>query len=232
MHMASNKLNKQDASIVYQKALKSDKKFSVQVITGRDFERMNKLTKPLFSKDGWKWINPDSYETNPFRRTSDDVTRQVGRLLEDNPGLNKVYLCLPETGMCLDDQRLIVINALQAMVDKLPDAEEINLIIETHSPFVISDCTAGNLTIVKKNSESTVPEFKHDTKDLLAGNLYDIHVTVQDNAGCMGECGRQFVMTYIDRKDNPETVTEEEKSAVEFIGDSFLASQIKRMLNI
>lgn len=230
--MESNKLNKQDASIVYQKALKSNKKFSVQVITGSDFKRMNKLTKSLFSKDGWKWINPDSYETNPFRRTSDDVTRQVGRLLEDNQGLNKVYLCLPETGMCLDDQRLIVINALQAMVDKLPDAEEINLIIETHSPFVISDCTAGNLTIVKKNSESTVPEFKHDTKDLLAGNLYDIHVTVQDEAMCIGECGRQFVTTYINRKDNLEAVSEEEKCAVEFIGDSFLASQIKRMLKI
>lgn len=232
MHMASNKINKQDASIVYQKALKSDKKFSVQVITGSDFKRMNKLTKSLFSKDGWKWINPDSYETNPFRRASDDITRQVRRLLEDNPGLNKVYLCLPETGMCLDDQRLIVINALQAMVDSLKYAEEINLIVETHSPFVISDCTAGNITIVKKDSDITVPMFKHNTKNLLAGNLYNIHVAVQDNASCMGECGRQFVMTYIDRKDSSETMTEEEKSAVEFIGDPFLSSQIKRMLHI
>ena len=125
MHMASNKLNKQDASIVYQMALKSDKKFSVQVITGSDFNRINMITKPLFSKDNWKWINPDSYETNPFRRTSDDITRQVNCLLEDNPRLNKVYLCLPETGMCIDDQRLIVINALQAIVDRLPDAEEV-----------------------------------------------------------------------------------------------------------
>ena len=55
MHMASNKLNKQDASIVYQMALKSDKKFSVQVITGSDFNRINMITKPLFSKDNWKW---------------------------------------------------------------------------------------------------------------------------------------------------------------------------------
>ena len=230
--MANNKLNKQDASIIYQKALKSDKKFSVQVITGSDFNKINKITKPLFSKDGWKHINPDSYETNPFRRTSDDVTRQTTRLLEDNPGLNKVYLFLPETGMCLDDQRLIIINALQAMTDSLPDAEEINLIVETHSPFVISDCTAGNLTIVKKNSDITVPMLKHGTKDLLTGNLYDIHVTVQDNGSCMGECGRRFVMSYIDSKDNPETVSEEEKNAVKFIGDPFLTNQIKRMLKI
>lgn len=227
-----NKLNKQDASIVYQKALKTGKKFSVQVITGSDFDKIDKITKPLFLKDSWKRINPDSYETNQFRRTSYDITRQVTRLLEDNPGLNKVYLFLPETGMCLDDQRLIVINALQAMVDNVPDAEEVNLIVETHSPFVISDCTAGNLTIVKKSSDVTVPTFNHGTEDLLAGNLYDIHATVQDNAGCMGECGRRFVMIYMDEKDSPETMSEEEKNAVKFIGDPFLVHQIKRMLNI
>ena len=66
-----NKLNKQDASIVYQTALKTDKKFSLQVITGSDFNKINAMTQPLFSKDGWKRINPDSYETNQFRRTSD-----------------------------------------------------------------------------------------------------------------------------------------------------------------
>ena len=226
-----NKLNKLDASIVYQRALKSDKKFSVQVITGNDYDRIDEIVYTE-NKNTANCIFPDSYGANMFKRTAADVSLQICSMLTEYPGFTKIYLCLPETGMCLDEQRYIVINALKTMVEHLPDADEISLIIWTNSPFVISDCTAGNLTIVRKGSESTIPEFGHGTKDLLAGNLYDIHVTVQDNGSCIGECGRAFIQCYLDKKNSPEDLTEEDKNAVDFIGDAFIAKQVKRIMFI
>lgn len=226
-----NKLNKQDASIVYQRALKSDKKFSVQVITGSDYDRIDEIVYTE-NKNTANCIFPDSYGASMFRRTAADVSLQICSLLTEYPGFNKIYLCLPETGMCLDEQRHIVVNALKTMVEQLPDADEISLIIRTNSPFVISDCTAGNLTIVRKGSENTAPKFKHDTKDVLAGNLYDIYATVQDECIGMGECGRAFIQSYLDKNDSQEYLTEEDKNAVDFIGDAFIAKEVKRMLNI
>ena len=222
------KLNQTDSSIVYQKALnRDDIKFSVQAITGTDFNRIQSILSDLMVK-GWTNILPDYHIKKYFGRTPEDIHDQIMalfRLSGKNQSRDKIILYYPETGMTLDDQRFVVKTALESILEFSGDISEVNLMIITNSPTIISDITEGNLTILLSDTSKNNKLHKAST---LGANLYDIYCTIQEDGMCMGECGRGFITSYLDKSKRNEKLTSEERKAMNFIGDEFIRKQVER----
>lgn len=119
----------------------------------------------------------------------------------------------------------------QLRLNKKSHIETINLLFLTHSPFILSDIPSNNVLRmeVKKVKGKAMPlEGKFET---FAANIHDLLANSFFIEGTsMGAFAEQKVNFLIDKINNGNELTASDYKLVELIGDSFLKSSLKNLI--
>lgn len=103
-----------------------------------------------------------------------------------------------------------------------------NIIIATHSPFILSDIPQINILYLDDGKTC-----KHKPKNPFVANISDIlYESFFLSNGFVGEWARNKINKVLQKGGPWEQLPEEDKMAIEEIGDEFLKKQLKRSFDI
>lgn len=103
-----------------------------------------------------------------------------------------------------------------------------NIIIATHSPFILSDIPQINILYLE---EGKVPPRRKQFKNPFAANISDIlYESFFLRDGFIGEWARTKINAILNKHTTWSDLTEEERIVIEQIGDEYLKKQVKRHL--
>ncbi len=152
----------------------------------------------------------------------------------DRMKYKNVNLFLDEIELCFhpEYQRMFVANLLQTLKDnKVCEELNVNVILTTHSPFVLSDIPRSNILFLKKgeiDKDNNLNPFGANVNDLLAESFFL-------SSGFMGEFAKNKVESLVDYLvgDNENRDNWNENSAKELIGlvgDEVIQYQLQQLL--
>lgn len=143
-----------------------------------------------------------------------------------------ICLILDEAEICFhpEYQRLFVSRLLFLIKSlNLNRFCAFNIIIATHSPFILSDIPRDNILYLDKG---IAQEHDHFVKPL-AANISDIlYQSFFLRNGFIGEWARTKINSLLKRRRNWDELNSDEQRFVESIGDEYLKKQVKRHLGI
>ena len=103
-----------------------------------------------------------------------------------------------------------------------------NIIIATHSPFILSDIPQSNILYLEDGKMASHERFKNP----FAANISDIlYESFFLKNGFIGEWARIQINGILKSKVSWKELTEDERNVVEQIGDEYLKKQVKRHLD-
>ncbi len=103
-----------------------------------------------------------------------------------------------------------------------------NIIIATHSPFILSDIPQSNILYLEDGRMAPHERFKNP----FAANISDIlYESFFLKNGFIGEWARNNINAILESKVSWNALTDEERNVIEQIGDEYLKKQVKRHLN-
>ena len=139
-----------------------------------------------------------------------------------------INLILDESEICFhpEYQRLFLSRLLSMIKSLWFDRHcAFNIIIATHSPFILSDMPRENILYLDKGKAQSRENFIRP----LAANISDIlYQSFFLNNGFIGERARTKINEILKRKVKWDGLSSEEKGFIENIGDEYLKKQIKR----
>lgn len=146
-----------------------------------------------------------------------------------------VNLFLDEIELCFhpEYQRMFVSNLLQTLKDnKVCEDINVNVILTTHSPFVLSDIPRSNILFLKKGEidrDNDLNPFGANVNDLLAESFFL-------SSGFMGEFAKSKVESLVKYLvgDNENRDNWDQNSANEligFVGDEVIKYQLRQLFN-
>lgn len=148
----------------------------------------------------------------------------------DRVAYRHISLILDEAEICFhpEYQRLFISRLLYLIKSlHLNYYCAFNIIIATHSPFILSDIPRSNILYLDKGVSQPQKEFVKP----LAANVSDIlYQSFFLRNGFIGEWARKKINELLKRGWNWERLREEELEFIENIGDKYLKKQIKRRL--
>ena len=223
------KLNEEkSSSIIYQKVLNSDYEFVVKAVTGDDYKNIDAI---LMSKD--YVVIRESY-TPRFASAQELANRTEHFVRNENVYLHKfdtlktlkVIFAYPENGMYITEQRQIVYKTLELLnnfaKENCPNCNTIEAIYVTNSPFVITDITIGNVTVLLDEKMHA----KHE--GAFMGNLYDVcsGMLSKDDCCFVGRIAMDFCNYLIDAINEKNIEKDTAKKMTNFIDDSFIRGSL------
>lgn len=123
----------------------------------------------------------------------------------------------------------MVLSSIESL--KLSLSININIMIATHSPFVLSDLPSSNILCLKDGAPSLN---KHNIDNSFCANVYDI----LNNQFFMSRFVGDFAAAKLDKmieESKQDNLTPEEKNnllkRISYIGDSFIKGLLKKKLN-
>lgn len=247
------------SSIIYQKALGCEYEFHVKAVTGNDYDKIDSIIKlknphgSLLSMDecGNKLYRPDlrtleGYicvcvpKDNNYYTTEDLVnhTRKVVSInwkAQPSNSRLKVIFLYPETGMYITEQRSIVMTTLKALKEMMDDENPLDKVIDviyiTNSPFIMSDITSGNLTVLLKGEEN--PKIQGRFAQVFAGNLYGITNAMlpEHNSGVLGDVCVEVLNNWIGKQSKESGFDIDSAIKItSFVDDEMLMNALGRAL--
>ena len=227
-----------EASVIYQKAVGCDYEMRVRGITGDNSAVINDIINPVdgLPKDGYTIVF-DKYNT--LFNTAEVLAKSTRDILGDLVDLQgdtvKVLFVYPENGMCIIEQRKVVLKTL-SMIKEVADrcgheVKVIDVVYVTNSPFIVSDITLSNLSVFVKD-EKTCKVFGRYA-NAFAGNLYGITNSMlpEKESVVMGDVCVEVINNWIATKYKEEDFDLDSALKVCcFIDDDFLKNTVERLL--
>lgn len=105
---------------------------------------------------------------------------------------------------------------------------KVQLIVATHSPFMLTDCLNDNVLKLKRTENFGRVQCLKDNSKPLAGNILDILQSGFFLNGTMGELIEKKIDDLIERIHNKEKLDKKNASILENIGNPILKSLLKR----
>ena len=141
-------------------------------------------------------------------------------------------MILDEAEICFhpEYQRLFVSRLLYMIKSlHLNNFCAFNIIIATHSPFILSDIPRDNILYLEKG----VAQSREDFIKPLAANISDIlYQSFFLRKGFIGEWARTKINSILRRNIHWIELSPEERAFVEDIGDEYVKKQVKRHLGL
>lgn len=158
----------------------------------------------------------------------------------------KVIFLYPETGMYITDQRSIVMSTLKTLKEMMddenpsdkvidviyPSDKVIDVIYITNSPFIMSDITSGNLTVLLKGEEN--PKIQGRFAQVFAGNLYGITNAMlpEHDSGVLGDVCVGVLNNWIGKQSKePGFDIDSAIKITNFVDDEMLVNVLGRVLH-
>lgn len=107
---------------------------------------------------------------------------------------------------------------------------KIQLIVATHSPFMLTDCLNENVVKLKRENFGPVKCIEDNSKPL-AGNILDILQTCFFLGGTTGELTGEKIDKIIDKIQRKENVTDNDMKFLEYIGNPIMKTLLKRKIS-
>ncbi|MDP4201121.1 MAG: hypothetical protein Q8861_00375 [Bacteroidota bacterium] len=135
-----------------------------------------------------------------------------------------------------DYQRRFISDLLKAIgriyMEKNDRIKAINILLLTHSPFILSDIPVENIMLLDldKKTKRSIPRkaesqtFAANINELLANSFFL-------NGTLMGSFAESKIRTFIENIKEKREFTEEDEKLLEMVGDSFLKSSLKNFLD-
>lgn len=157
--------------------------------------------------------------------------RNLLSISKDRVAYRHISLILDEAEICFhpEYQRMFLYRLLKLIKNlHLNYFCAFNIIIATHSPFILSDIPRNNILYLDKGASQ--PQEKYVKP--LAANVSDIlFQSFFLKNGFIGEWARIRINKLLERNRSWDTLTRGERDFVDGIGDEYLKKQIKRRLN-
>ena len=122
-----------------------------------------------------------------------------------------------------------MIETLQGL--NLKNVEDIQIILSTHSPFILSDIPMNDILMIK-DGEQTQPDEESET---FCANVYDILNNQLFMSRFVGDFANSKINDVIEVLKSEEALTEQGaikiKNDISLIGDSFLRGMLQKKLN-
>ena len=156
--------------------------------------------------------------------------RNLLSIPKDRVAYRHISLILDEAEICFhpEYQRLFV-SRLLFMIKSLHlnNFCAFNIIIATHSPFILSDIPRDNILYLDKG----VAQSREDFIKPLAANISDIlYQSFFLRKGFIGEWARTKINSVLRKNIHWFELSPEERAFVEDIGDEYVKKQVKRHL--
>lgn len=156
--------------------------------------------------------------------------RNLLSIPKDRVAYRHISLILDEAEICFhpEYQRLFVSRLLYMIKSlHLNTFCAFNIIIATHSPFILSDIPRDNILYLEKG----VAQSREDFIKPLAANISDIlYQSFFLREGFIGEWARTKINSILRRNIHWIELSPEERAFVEDIGDEYVKKQVKRHL--
>jgi len=156
--------------------------------------------------------------------------RNLLTIPKDRVAYRHISLILDEAEICFhpEYQRLFVSRLLYMIKSlHLNTFCAFNIIIATHSPFILSDIPRDNILYLEKG----VAQSREDFIKPLAANISDIlYQSFFLRKGFIGEWARTKINSILKRNIHWIELSPEERAFVEDIGDEYVKKQVKRYL--
>lgn len=143
-----------------------------------------------------------------------------------------VCLFLDEIELCFhpEYQRTFIANILQTLkVNRVCESVNVNIILTTHSPFVLSDIPRSNILFLKKgeiDKDNDLNPFGANVNDLLAKSFFL-------SGGFMGEFAKskiESLVEFLNNKNNDGNWDEEtSKALIGIVGDEVIHYQLQQL---
>ncbi|WP_339865368.1 AAA family ATPase [uncultured Algoriphagus sp.] len=120
-----------------------------------------------------------------------------------------------------------LLNAISAL--HLKDVKSINIVIITHSPFILSDIPLENVMLLKENG---LPEDKSNFSQTFGSNIHELFTnSFFLKNSLMGEFARRRIEQLIEELNIAKRISKEEfqnnyKKRIEIIGEPFIQSKL------
>lgn len=113
----------------------------------------------------------------------------------------------------------------------LPKGKTLNIqiILATHSPFMLTDCLNDNILKLKRKDFGSVKCVEDDSKPL-AGNILDILQTGFFLDGTTGELTGKKIDKIIKKIQNNEKITDNDMKFLDYIGNPIMKALLKRKI--
>ena len=211
-----------DSPEIFRFLFNTDKTIKLYGISGSDDNAIDNICKKLapnvLFSPVYNIAVPHNTVENYFRYFQPDcnVSNGKGELI---PKMSRMVFWLPETGMNIREQQMFVKTLIQRLLDLNLEQDEI--VIVTHSLFILSDIPSGNVNVFNK-------EECDGDKTFFAGNLYDILSNFSPDTA-MGKLSSDFATKIIEMANDYEVSKKKpSKKLVNFIGDNIISGYIKR----
>lgn len=214
---------------IFQFLFKTDKTIKLYGITGSDDDKIDEVCKQLapnvmFTPEHNKAVPHNNVE-NYFRYFCPDcqVPNENGEMTYT---MSRMLFWLPETGMNIREQQKFVNTLIKHVLDLDIEQKEFEIVIVTHSIFILSDIPSENVNVF--NIESCDGD-----RSFFAGNLYDIVSNLSPDTA-IGKLSANFAEKIIKMaNDYAEGKSDKKpnKELVNFIGDHIINGYIKRKTN-
>ncbi len=129
-------------------------------------------------------------------------------------------------------QRLYLSNMLKFFKDLYNDCN-VQLIIATHSPIMLSDIPKQNIIYLSKDEKgSTKVDLTTEHEETFGANIYKLHNNAffMDN-GAVGEFAKEYICKIKEYIDNSSKSYENIVEDISIIGDEFIRDQLHLYLN-
>lgn len=158
--------------------------------------------------------------------------RNLLSIPNDRVAYRHINLILDEAEICFhpEYQRLFISRLLYLIKSlHLNYYCAFNIIIATHSPFILSDIPRSNILYLDKGVSQPQEKFVKP----LAANVSDIlYQSFFLKNGFIGEWARKKINELLKKRWGWRTLSEDELEFIENIGDEYLKKQIKRRLGL
>lgn len=129
------------------------------------------------------------------------------------------------------------VKGLELIREKTMVDLKIQLILTTHSPFMLTDFSEDNVVRLYRDNENNCCQIENgDVTSFIAGNIYDVLKDGFFLKGTMGEFTEQKIKNIISRrnadKSKKTSISAAEKYLVEHIGDSVIKTILSRQVEL
>lgn len=181
----------------------------------------------------------DKFLATPISSGESAILTIFSRLNSINKNILKknIILMIDEAELALHPQwQKEIFNKLLNFVEKLFERHNLQIIITSHSPFLISDLTPNSIVFLKKiNGKTEIAKDEITSKNTFGANIHELFTdTFFINNGLIGDFSKAKINLLIDklkRKDNFDSEKEIMllKKEINMIGEPFIKNKLFEM---
>lgn len=210
---------------IFQFLFNTDKIIKLYAITGSDDNKIDQMYEKLAPNVLHTPRLNNPFPHNNIKNYFSSFKPDCKILNEKNEFVDRMshsVFWMPESGMNIREQQEFVKTLVKHVIDFDIDQKEFEIVIVTHSLFILSDIPSGNVNVFNK-------EKCDGDKRFFAGNLYDIVANLSPDTA-IGKLSANFAEKIIKIANDYGDGTSNEipdETLVNLIGDNFIKGYIK-----